>query len=109
MELIPEYLHDADDVNDCADDADDCDKEVHDRKDDDLINDSNCRSSKKKDVLLSDLLMCKIPTEEDNVMSYVMEVVSRIKICMDGEQFDDLMTVIDRCIVCMMLMFRTDT
>ena len=28
MELIPEYLHDADDVNDCADDADDCDKEV---------------------------------------------------------------------------------
>ena len=78
-----EYLHDADDVNDCAaddvndcdDDVDDCDKDVHDCNNDDLINDSNCCLSKKKEVL-----MCKIPTEEDNAMSYyVMEVVSRIK------------------------------
>ena len=45
---------------------------VHDCNDNDVINESIVSGFKKKKGLLSDLLLCNFPTEEDNVMLCVV-------------------------------------
>ena len=83
---------------------------VHDCDEDDLINESIVSRFKKKRVLLSDLLLCNFPTEEDNVMSCVMmDVIRRLEKCMEREQLDDEINVIDRSIVCVLMLFRINT
>lgn len=70
---------------------------------DGVINLSVAFQSRKKRILLSDLIQCKLPIEPESAEKYAKEVLVRLKRCMERGQLDEAMSVVDRGIACVMM------
>eukprot|EP00956_Cyclotella_meneghiniana_P006494 scaffold8535_cov24-Cyclotella_meneghiniana.AAC.2 len=63
---------------------------------DGFINLSAAFRSRKKRILLSDLILCKLPIEPDNAEKYAKEVLVRLARCVQRGQLDEAMSVVGR-------------
>ena len=70
---------------------------------DGVINLSVAFQSRKKRILLSDLIQCKLPIEPESAEKYAKEVLDRLKRCIQRGQLDEAMSVVDRGIACLMM------
>ena len=70
---------------------------------DGVINLSVAFQSRKKRILLSDLIQSKLPVETESAEKYAKEVLVRLKRCIQRGQLDEAISVVDRGIACVMM------
>jgi hypothetical protein len=64
------------------------------------------RHIKGTKVIVEDVLSCNLPTRKDTVEAFVDEIISRVTTCLNRNQTDDILLIVDRAIACISMIIN---